>query len=1122
MTTRTPSPRDEQPDRGPGKPHLSVRQQALWEELAALDQVLAGLYLHGVRLLSEADSPGVGHLIAHVGRELTLGVVEALLEEGLSLTQRGRSEIPEDEAHRGKIARSLGLDPSHARVSQWFDLHNSFVRATHHRRGNPAPDPDDIRLNFQRLEKFLYGRVAPYFETQSELDELLAVSEPDDDDLDRLETLLLRPKQRSYFFERLTHSGWIKPLDRRRIFRNPPERLVHPDGSWQAVSWPEGGFLARVAADEPELVVQILDRLDTSIENPAVWRVVADVASRVPPDPGFRLAPKLAEAAENVLPVMFTDELLTLIRGLADAGHGEAFDLAAVLLFVPNADDLGSVSPYGTRSDWLLPRLWRTQFPEFVEEALPSLERANPERALDLLLDRLRQIAAVGRKLDLPRLLDPRSRSSYRPDPRDVAEGMIEATAAVLTRFGEETPEQAHRALEMLDQLDDAVFTRLRYRLIASAGHHLQEELDALISSNVAIEPGDFGREIAFLLREQYENASDGAREVFRYAIQRGPDPETVWNRLRWREIASPSAAAVEGIKRDWQQQRLTWFRGEIPNELRDLAERLDVWDKEPSIRDQELAEVGVYAAPAVWSGEPTPFTADELGKRSAEEIARLIMEWRPDEGAYETGTIRGFQLSLQELATSNPAKALDIWQETRGELSFGFSASVLDGLRGALRAETEGFAWDRTLAVVLEAIADVESSPEIKTPVRQRLLRSATDLLEEGVNEDLIPPELEDRVWNALALIVESPVAWDEEERAFESFGDLLTASLNRVGSRAIQVTLQAGLWNYRRRKSDDADETSRIVEERVAPILDVILQRMGSSRITAEAMIGQYLPQLQLVAPKWLGEHLNELLEKGAEEPFERPTWGAYVTRSRLYDSTFEMLRPWYLVAAQAAGTVAGRKTSEEHDWSLTKNLAVHLMIAVLRGLASTRQSDRLVETVFESVSAEDRGHAYWVVFRDCSDAETAPPEPFVARLLTFWEWRLDLLEGFADTGEAAVEAEGLGWFLRTPYLPDEELLRFGLRTARAANGRLELQTEWDRLVELTATDADVALQIAELVLKAQLAETLHYIAVDEVKPFLQVVLDRGDAKIKSRARRLVHRLGEAGYDDFRELVE
>ena len=47
-------------------------------------------------------------------------------------------------------------------------------------------------------------------------------------------------------------------------------------------------------------------------------------------------------------------------------------------------------------------------------------------------------------------------------------------------------------------------------------------------------------------------------------------------------------------------------------------------------------------------------------------------------------------------------------------------------------------------------------------------------------------------------------------------------------------------------------------------------------------------------------------------------------------------------------------------------------------------------------------------------------------------------------------------------------------------------------------------------------------HYVRVDDVKALLRIVLDEGEPETRSRARRLVNRLGEAGYEDFHGISE
>ncbi len=1122
MKNETPPPHEEPRLPLPDAPSLTARQKELFAELSALDPQLAGLYCHGLRLLADVDGPGTAHLLAHAGRELSLGVVDALLDEGWSLNEKELAEIPDDEKHRAKIARSLGLRPADPRVSEWFKLHSSFSRAAHYRRGaGRPPDPDELRLNFERLEHLLYGRVGPYFQIQAELDELLGVPEPDESHVERLQAALLRPQQRRYFFEK-ANAAWLRPLDRSDAFSRPRERRVYPDDSWQAVAWPEGRFLSRVARDEPDRVLEILERLPHDIENPSVWRVVADVANQVPPESGRRLATKLAKAAGNAYPVIFANELTKLITRLADAGHAEAFDVAAALLAVANADDMGEISSYRFRSDWLFPRLRWTQFSTIIEQALPALERVDGERALNLLLGKLNQIAAVAQKLELTHLLSSRLQSHDNPDPDDLAHQIVQATSQLLARFASQGSKNARRALEMVQQYEGAVFTSLRYVVIGAVGQWLQDELDAEISSNAAVEPDDQGRGIALILREQFGNASTSAREMFRYAIERGPDPESVRDLLYFRGNETPTPEDIVEAKKEWQRERFVWFRGQIPAELRELAEELGVWGKTPSVQQQELAKVG-FCVGGVTYGEPRPFTQEDLGELSADEIVELTRTWHPDDGSSYAATKRGFEQCLQELAAQDPIKALEIREAADDALPLGFAQSLLAGLRDAVTKQVPvELDWHRALSFVQCAVQRASDSEDLAVLAQRALLRSAIDLIEEGTRHDLIPAELEAEVWECLSAAIRNPLTWDEQAETFESFEGLYTAALNRAGPRTVRAALLAALWSYRLRENNDIQETGHVAEEYLAPLLDEVLKQSGLDRRTAEAIIGRFLPQLQLVAPEWVTGHLEELLGDGATAPFDHPTWGAYVMRARLYDDVFETLRPWYVNAAEDAAAHGRRTTSGNHHWSLTSKLAEHVLIAVLRGLAVVGDSDGLVEKTFTNVSIADRGLAFRSVFQPLSNIVEQLPDDTVDRVLSFWEWRLDELETAEGRQEATDEAEGLGWLIRSPHLPDAEVLRLGLRTTRAAEGKLELQIGWDRLGNLAATDVDEAFAIAELILTAQLAERHHYIRVDEVKPLLSTALECGNEETQARARRLVNKLGEAGYDDFRELLE
>jgi hypothetical protein len=1088
----------------------------LEEELSALNPELGGLYKLGIQLLERADDPGVPHLIGHIGRELTLGVVDALAEEAWTLSERELSEIPENESYRKKIARSLGLSPSDPRVSLWFKLYNvDFLGATHYRRGAPPPNPTGLRLSFERLERLLYGRIGPYFQAESQLDELLAVSEPNAAHIERLQSILLRPQLRKYFFEKLEHSAWLEHLDRIEAFSRPPERRIYEDGSMQAVPWPEGKFLSRMSEVNPEHVVRVLEGLPKTLENPSVWKIVAEVATQVPPELSVRLVDHLIRATDSPLLLFFADLYFRLVERLADAGCPEAFDLADALLSLPSVSE-GDSPPSRSPSEWLFPRLRSTQFPKFVDTALASLARNDPEQTLLLLTKKLNQVSAIVGKLRLEYLIAPqiRTRSS---DPEESIELLVETTARVIAEYGSQDKDTARRTLELLSSFKGDVFKRLELRLIAAAGHHLQNTLDDLLASNLAIEPGPLTPEIALVLREQYDNASGSAREVFRYSLERGPGPEWVAEVLRYGDTEGAVTHLITEAKAKWQKRRLMWFRDRIPDGLQVLASELGVHGDELSREDQDRAE-GIIATPALLWSEPRPFTSQELGERSAEEIAALISTWRPDEGE-EKGTIEGFEMSFQELTTVDPDKTLKV-REVLGELPIGFSKSLLDGLRDRL-IKKEVIAWPEVLSLVRQTVGLATDLEQIPLSFRLDLLRSVIALLDEAVQGDLVPIEFEDDLWDIVVQVTRHLLTSEEVSSEIPgSLDALVTASLNHPTARAVRAALHAGLWSYRFRDSRGGDDAEREIEEHLIPLLDAALTSTGIKRITSEFMIGELLPQMHLIAPAWLEPRLKALLDHGADDPLTRPVWCAYLLHSRFYDSTFKLLRSSYVRSAGVLrAEIPGTSDADRVSW--TRKLAEHIMSALLRGVAAVGDEDRLIETIFTNLAVADRQHAYWAVFRAWSDVSTAPPSSFVDRLMAFWEWRLIQLESAERSPDTEKEAEGLGWFLLTPYLPVEEVIRLGVRTARLARGNLESQIDWDRLTHLAEKNPDSIYEIVEIVLVSQLSSPQHFIPVRDVRKALSVIVQTGNPTTRERAQRLMNRLGEAGYEGFRDLV-
>ena len=324
--TRGNLPRPE--TRKDGEDGLNLRERKTAGELQLLDPHLAGLYERGLALVRRMDQPGNAYIVAHVGRELSRGVVQCLLrDEGLEVAAEDLEGVSSNEKNRPPIAKALGLEPDDPRVDEWFHIVGQFSCAVHWRFGGPQSFA--VREAFERFNSLLYGRVASYFVAEAELDPLLAVETPTREHAKQLRDLQLRLGLRNYFFRELKNSAWVKHLAAEGFFASPPGRQQNADGSWSSQPWPEGRYLVLAAPDEPEAVLEVLNSIPLTNENPFVWDDVAKAGCRLPPNMASRAVPILTKALKTVPTAsarIFSESVVDLLVLLAETEQEEAFD----------------------------------------------------------------------------------------------------------------------------------------------------------------------------------------------------------------------------------------------------------------------------------------------------------------------------------------------------------------------------------------------------------------------------------------------------------------------------------------------------------------------------------------------------------------------------------------------------------------------------------------------------------------------------------------------------------------------------------------------------------------------------------------------------------------------------
>lgn len=1105
---------------------LSNRERQIADELRTLDPQLAGLYEQALRFLPKIAEPGIAYFVAQAGREISRGVVQRLLsEQELSLPI---AQIDQDEKNRSTIAHVLQLPMADPRVDIWFQLPRQFSAWMKYRESGPPSE--EVKDAFEQLSSLLFGRIGPYFSTQAELDSLLQIERPTAADVRTLQTHLLRPAQRQYFFGQLQNPLWAKPLAEAGVFSNPPDLMPTADpNKFLYRPWPEGIYLARIAPSDAPLVLSAFERIPSGLKNPMVWNAVPDAALQLPADSACTFVGKLKEALESGSTNFFAEKIVKITGTLALAGKQEAFVLANHLMWVPpsNEGHDNRIAVYNT--EWMFPRFAHFGLSAFFKDVLPTLERIDPERTLKLLLSKIERIDKFSDPEEYGLGIWRRADESHSTR-ENIPARLFRAVTDIAVRLAKPDRLSAIRVLEILEQHSGKIFTKVRLKFLANAGKQFPEKIDEIITSDDAIKPPHFLREIPELIRKQFRNASPLGRRIFRYGLERGPDMKQVRGEFLSDEITEPDEPQLIALRSRWIRRRLTWFRGEIPKELEALAKEVGMGEAKPTFEEQELAEVGHYIGGDVsWIGEP-PVETEDLSTRTVTEIFELLASWTPAQTEESRAIGTKLEKSLLEYCARFPDQALEIARMImKQQVAPRFVDSLMTGFRQAVQAD-KTIDWDEVLQFACWAI-QVACEQANNSPERHlnwsEVASSAVSLARAGADGDRASQTACTSMWEIMYTASDCGLLWrDSSEEPFRTFEDVLSAALNSHSGRLVEALISVALWTHRatapKQEQQDSVDLQTAVQRRLIPILRQILDKRGRSGIAGQAMLGHFIPQIHFLAPNWVITNSEELFSGGAESPLSRPIWAAYITRAQTYKNVFDALRHWYLVAAQIAGTPAGRISKEERDWSITRNLAIKVTIEMIRGSISIGDSDKLLETVFTNVPSPDKYQAYWNVFNWWSESSDAPPASFVERLGALWEWRLSEISKQPDHPDSIAEASGLSWLFKTQYIPAETLIRLGLPTIKLARGDIETYGAWEKMLEISKIKPDETFEALEIIIQHELKSEYAYLPVEDVLPTLRTVLLAGGAETRKRATQLINRLGERGYLQFGELLD
>lgn len=1135
-----PSPSGPAPeDRGAT---LDARQAEIFRALSKLDPVLAGLFEEAVRVSHDLGRPGRVISLSHGVREVSNGVARHLSGWGFPPIRRdekkpGSKEEPEDpERHRKMLAQALGKSPDHPAVTIWFKLHGEF-RATWH-YWSPLPAAPNAAAAFQRFTDILWALLGPFFATVRDLDPLLATETPTPAQVQSLHVALARPAQRAQFFQKLRHPGWVEPMRAGGFFRQPPN-AIEMDGKWSWDLWPEGDYLARMAAVAPADVERALLELPKDCTNPMVWLRAAEAALALPTDAAARVARVLAVPARDApFGIIFADAVGNVAIYLAEQKDGSAFHLTRALLRVIQAkksDESILRNPTGRRG--LVGAMSSYSLGQLLPRLVPALETVDAKQTLELFCHLLAAMLEI--EFD-PTAAGEHDDQSTRwchdlsaTDPRedDDREVLAVALAGAAGRWAAREASSLAAVLAILRKQPWRVFRRVELHALAQSGHLLPAELDRVVSDADAVADDRPPPEYRILLERQFSKASPEAQARHIELVQRGPGtPADLLGRLTNVDESPVTEPDVERYIVRWQQKRLRRFGENLPAPLVALRDFLDAHPRvpKPTAEDVLMDDGGGMGRVFSWSGPGSPISAAEIATRTPEDLVEFLRTFQPIRDRWDAPTPAGLARALEEGVAAHPSLGQELAQRLQEGLPDHptYIRAVLQGLAKAAE-NGQTLSWNVILRVIQWVAArergeDASNSRffEYADANWDEAKRASARLLFHAAQKNVLRPDDKDAAWRCIGAFFENPATWRGSPRSqdepVENVDAALMLALNHLGGDVAQALVELALWTY------------RLDEKHFDPTplragLDVILAQVGRESYGARTMLGRYLPWLLLIDHDGVLARADRLFAGGFTPPQVNAGWGGYITSQNFFFHPFQDLRRWYVLAAEALPENRTGGAEADRTWSPTRHLLSHLAWAWFGGLAAPGDPDGLIATAFARAPASDLGHLYWEIFRGWTDRQDTPSPDAVERLIALWAWRLEMLAGQADTPARTEELAALGWFALIPWLSDAQVLPLLVRTSELCRGRFRMEhSMWKRVAALVTLDPAAGFAIAARIIEGVLVSEYPFLNAEDVRPILRQALQAGSAETKQRARDTINKLGENNLGQFQDLLE
>jgi hypothetical protein len=927
-----------------------------------------------------------------------------------------------------------------------------------------------------------------------------------------------------FFFSELKSPNWIEPLREEGLFANPWPPIR--EGEFISFpSWPQAGYLRRMASDAPEAVRDIIRALPDT-DNTRIHEDLADAAFEMPASIAASLVPTVAKWLAVPYQRLLPDKAGQLFARLSrenqvDAALGLATGVLAILPD-PRASDSNldpSVSLLEARA-----RFEHFQYEMILQRHLPDLVDAGGVRALRLLCDLLQRAVELsgprGEKGEDYSYMWVESLDhvdvAHDDDLRPLLARHIRDSAI---RIVSAHPQQLTAVIKELESRPWKIFRRIALSvLVANATESPDLVRDRLLSVESSQDPGIF-HEFWTLAQRAFSSLTEDAREVFLTNLQTAFDDD------QKEAEAELNPEAIYRLKRSVRHalyRRLTLIGSGLPPnwqaKLRELREEFgELVDPEYLVRRS-----------AVWVGPTSPMTEQDVASMSLPALIVFLREWKPS-GDWMADSTDGLGRILSAAVTASPERYAAGAEGFR-EVDPTYIHWLIFGLNEARRVKRR-FPWEEVLSLCQWVVNRPAEPLRGDLPNDDRRdwkesRRAIADLLATGFEPDegAIPFGLRELSWAVLLPLTGDPDPTPENEARFGGNNmDPMTLSVNSTRGRAMHAVIQYALWV---RRTLDASAEAQPVEQSFATMPEVVavleshLDPDTEPSVAIRAVFGRWLPWLVLLDVKWTKGAIGRIFPADRQLSVLRSAaWDSYLLYSGVFDNVLDLLVSEYSTAIdRIEEAAASARTSEESN----RRLAEHVVVFYLRGRLSLEEPQGLLLRFYGRAPAKLRKHALGLVGRTLQGDEKLDPPPEVReRMKRLWAWRLEQARGLPREDQIT-ELPQFGWWFTSGRFPDAWALPELLKELHLTRKVEMTHRVVEKLAELAVSEPQSAIEALSLIVQGTPRPWDFALWSKHAEDILSAALKSSNVAAIEEARKLIDLFVAKGNRAYVHLVE